>query len=199
MKNKRQYSDQELIAAIRSGGSACEMAMEYMYKKHIDRIVGFIVQRNGSREEAKDIFQDAVVNLLVSIRSGKFEGKSTLGTYLYAISKNLWYRRFNRSLRSDEIKAAQAPDETDSDTPEILLMNNDQEVLLSRLMDQLKDKCKGVLSMWAQKYSMKEIAEALGYGNEQVVRNKKNLCLKELKELVRKHPEVRNLVKELVS
>ena len=53
--------------------------------------------------------------------------------------------------------------------------------------------------MWAQKYSMKEIAAALGYSNEQVVRNKKNHCLKELKELVRKNPEVRNLIGELLT
>ncbi|MEL6251851.1 MAG: hypothetical protein AAFR87_07565 [Bacteroidota bacterium] len=66
-------------------------------------------------------------------------------------------------------------------------------------MDSLKDKCKEVLTMWAQKYSMKEIAEALGYSNEQVVRNKKNHCLKELKELVRKNPEVRNLIGELLK
>ena len=175
----------------RSGGSACDQAMEYLYRHNVDQIVGFIVKRNGSREEAKDVFQDAMVNLLMSIRSGKFEGKSSLHTYLYAISKNLWYRRFNRSVRADEYKASNPTDDKDTITPELTLISDDQHAQLMELMDKLKRNCKEVLYLWAQKYSMKEIAENLGYGNEQVVRNKKNHCLKELKELVRTHPEIR--------
>lgn len=198
MMNRLSYTDEELIQAIKKGGRQCDDAMEYLYRRHVDQTIAFIVTRNGSREEAKDVFQDSLVNLLVSIREGKFEGKSTINTYLYAISKNLWYRRFNRSIREDDYKTTNQGPEAGELTPEISLMDNDQQKLVGDLLNSLKAKCREVLILWAQKFAMKEIADQLGYQNEQVVRNKKNHCLKELKERVRNNPQARSLIHELV-
>ncbi|MDX2246954.1 MAG: sigma-70 family RNA polymerase sigma factor [Bacteroidia bacterium] len=199
MMKRLNYTDEAVIKAIREGGKACDEVMAFLYRRQVEQVVAFITTRNGSREEAKDVFQDALVNLLVAIREGKFEGKSSLNTYLYAISKNLWYRRFNRSVKEDDYKNANAGDEKTDFTPEVHIMDNDQRSLVSNLLGSLKAKCREVLILWAEKYSMKEIAEELGYQNEQVVRNKKNHCLSELKELVRNHPEARTLIEELVG
>ncbi|MEM7375571.1 MAG: sigma-70 family RNA polymerase sigma factor [Bacteroidota bacterium] len=195
----QRYTDQELFAAIQGGGKACDQAIQYLYKKHLEKICKFVTGRNGSREEAKDVFQDAIVNLLVGIQEGKFEQKSSLGTYLYAISKNLWYRRFNRSLKQDNLESAGVSEEIEDGTPEILLMEDHQREMLGDLLSHLKPKCKEVLTLWSQRFSMKEIASQLAYSNEQVVRNKKNHCLKELKEMVRKNPDVQSLMAELVE
>jgi len=197
--NRGNYTDTELISALKAGGSSCDKAMAFIYRKHLDSVLSFIVARNGSREEAKDIFQDAVLSLLMSVQEGKFEGKSSLSTYLHAISKNLWYRRFRRSITADEYKASLSTDEKELGDPEFILVDQDMEKQLQTLMGGLKDKCKEVLTLWAQKYSMKDIATALGYSNEQVVRNKKNHCMKELKEMVRKSPGVRSLIGELLT
>lgn len=193
------YTDTELISALKAGGSTCDKAMAFIYRKHLDSVLSFIMARNGSKEEAKDIFQDAVLSLLMSVQEGKFEGKSSLSTYLHAISKNLWYRRFRRSITADEYKASLNKEEKELGDPEFIMVDQDTEKQLQVLMGELKDKCKEVLTLWAQKYSMKEIATALGYSNEQVVRNKKNHCMKELKELVRKSPGVRSLIGELLT
>lgn len=197
--NRGNYTDTELISALKAGGSSCDQAMAFIYRKHLDSVLSFIMARNGSREEAKDIFQDAVLSLLMSVQEGKFEGKSSLSTYLHAISKNLWYRRFRRSITADEYKASLSTDEKELGDPEFILVDQDMEKQLQTLMGGLKDKCKEVLTLWAQKYSMKDIATALGYSNEQVVRNKKNHCMKELKEMVRKSPGVRSLIGELLT
>jgi RNA polymerase sigma factor (sigma-70 family) len=193
------YQEEQLIADIQAGGTACERAMKYLYRKHVDQISHFVTNRNGSREEAKDVFQDAVINLLVAVQTGKFGGQSSLGTYLFAISKNLWYRRFKRSLKQGEMPEDGPEEASPEPGPERVMMASHEQQLIGGLLMQLKDKCKGVLTLWAQKYAMKEIAERLGYGNEQVVRNKKNHCLKELRHLVAQQPEARKLVQELVG
>ncbi|MEZ4826530.1 MAG: sigma-70 family RNA polymerase sigma factor [Bacteroidia bacterium] len=198
MMKRLNYTDQAVIQAIKTGGRACDDVISFLYRRQVEQVIGFITARNGSREEAKDIFQDAIVNLLVSVREGKFEGKSSITTYLYAISKNLWYRRFNRSVREDEWKNAQ-PDDAQDISPELNMMDTDQRKLVGELLDSLKIKCREVLVLWAEKYSMKEIADQLGYQNEQVVRNKKNHCLNELKEMVQNHPGARALIEELVG
>lgn len=190
-------TDEVLIEAIQKGGKACDQALAYLYRTHMEKVIPFIMARNGSEEEAKDVFQDALVSLLMSIRKGSFEGKSSLQTFLFAISKNLWYRRFNRNQLSENYKANHVEETVEQSTPFVSLMDQDQQKTLEQLLAQLKPKCREVLNLWAQKYSMKEIAAQLGYSGEQVARNKKTACLKELKELVRTNPEIRALVQEM--
>ena len=199
MKQRGTYSDKDLLAMIKEGGLRRDQAMAHLYRQHLGKITAFVRSRNGAEEEAKDVFQDAIINLMESILSGKFEGKSSLSTYLFAISKHLWYRRFSRSQRMEPLDPLQTEQQVAEPEPEILLISQDQQIQLERLLGNLKDKCREVLLLWSMKYSMKEIAEKLGYQNDQVVRNKKNHCMKELKELVRKHPEVRKLVEELTQ
>ncbi|MFT6744957.1 MAG: DNA-binding CsgD family transcriptional regulator, partial [Bacteroidia bacterium] len=57
-----------------------------------------------------------------------------------------------------------------------------------------KDKCKEVLQLWSMSFSMTEIAEKLDYTSSQVVMNKKNLCLKELRKQLADNPNLANLL-----
>lgn len=95
----------------------------------------------------------------------------------------------------------QKQDDNDVDyvSPEILIMEEDRRSGVNEILASLKDKCREVLLMWSQKYSMKEIAQAIGYSNDQVVRNKKNHCMKELKERVRNNPQIRQLIHDWVN
>ena len=199
MRKMQNYSDAELIADIKAGGLRCEKAMEYVYKKHIETVISFITARNGTRDEGKDIFQDAVIQLLLNVQQGVFQGNSALGTYLFAISKNLWYRRFSRVKREETYATQMIPLSTESEDPEMRLMTKDQQAQVGSLLDRLKPKCREVLLLWGRKFAMKEIADRLGYTNEQVVRNKKNLCLKELKEQVQANPELRQWIHEIMG
>lgn len=199
MGKMKKYSDAELLANMKAGGVGCEQAMEYLYKKHIESVISFITTRNGTREEGKDIFQDAVIQLLINVQQGTFQGSSALSTYLFAISKNLWYRRFSKVRREEQYATHMTPLTSDSEDPEVILMSEDRQVQIRSLMDRLKPKCKEVLLLWGSKFAMKEIAEKLGYNNEQVVRNKKNLCLKELKDQVAQQPELRKWIQEMMN
>jgi hypothetical protein len=46
---------------------------------------------------------------------------------------------------------------------------------------------------------MKEILEKLHYENEQVVRNKKYKCLKQLEQLIAAHPSIQQILKNLLN
>ncbi|MEM6345560.1 MAG: sigma-70 family RNA polymerase sigma factor [Bacteroidota bacterium] len=197
--NAKKYTDKQIIEAIRSGGTQCEAMMAYLYPRYVNQIIAFVRERGGKEAEAEDIYQDAIVNLLLAIQDGRFEGRSAVSTYLFAISKNLWYRRFRRHNLEDDYRATLPGDEQDANTPEVLLLEADQHSLLFEVLDQLKDKCREVLGLWSQKYNMKEIAERLGYQNDQVVRNKKNLCLKELKNKLRDQPALRTVLREMLE
>ena len=199
MKQKAAYTDEALLAAIRAGGREREQAMAWLYRRHVEGMVRFITARNGSAEAARDVFQDAVISLLMAVEDGRFRGQSSLSTYLYAIGKNLWYRRFNRSLREESLDGQPLDVPELEPGPDLRYMDQEVGQLMGELLGSLKAKCREVLGLWARKYAMKEIAAELGYANEQVVRNKKNQCLNELKERVRQHPSARQLVAELLD
>ena len=55
-------------------------------------------------------------------------------------------------------------------------------------MTGLGAACQKVLQMWQLSYSMKEIAEELGYKNDAVARKKKRLCMKKLLEILEEAP-----------
>ncbi len=200
MKQQVRYRDKEIIDAIKRGGASRENVTSFLYRKHIHQVVTFIQSRNGSLAEAKDIFQDAIIELLLAVEEDRFEGKSSLSTYLIAMSKNLWFRRFRRlGVEKNYLNTLKEDDQIIHDHPESNILRKDQEQLIEELLDQLPKNCKEVLTLWSLKYSMKEIAHKLRYKNEQIARNRKNNCLKGLKNLLKDRPEVRKMIAELVG
>jgi DNA-directed RNA polymerase specialized sigma subunit len=62
------------------------------------------------------------------------------------------------------------------------------------------EKCKQVLTMfYYDELPIKEILELTDYENEQVLRNKKYKCLKELTEAIKKSPVLYNNIKEALQ
>ncbi len=201
MGKGNSYQDAPLIAALRRGGRAREQAMAELYRAEVEAMVSFIQRQGGDEETARDIFQDAVIQLLTAIESEVFAGQSSLRTYLFAIGKRMWYNRLRRQQTERRYQESLTPEELRviEQTPEGSLMDQHQRELISGVLDQLGQTCREVLTLWSMKYAMKEIAERVGYANEQTARNKKSKCLRSLQELVRERPAVRDLVKELSS
>lgn len=191
------YSEKDIIDDIKSGGSKQDRAIVHLLKKHESKITKFITFRKGSIEDAEDVLQEGITELVLNIRNGRFKGGSSLATYLFAICKNIWYKKFKKLDRSETYKSQQTPDDIDKINPEIQLISEEQKTLILALFDHLKTKCKEVLYLWGLNYSMKEIAEKLAYSNDQVVMNKKNLCLKELRERLKNDQEFIKKVREL--
>ena len=51
-------NDEDILERIRKGD---ERAIDFLYKKHYRMMVNMIIKNNGSEEEAKDIFQEALI------------------------------------------------------------------------------------------------------------------------------------------
>ena len=65
------------------------------------------------------------------------------------------------------------------------------------VMESLGETCKKILlAFYFQNLAMREILKTLEYENEQVVRNKKYKCLKQLEQMMAAQP---GLVKSLKS
>ncbi|MEL6135767.1 MAG: sigma-70 family RNA polymerase sigma factor, partial [Bacteroidota bacterium] len=181
----------------KKGGQSAEQMLTYVYRTYRNQILQRLQQYNASQAEAADVFQDGVIQVLMAVQQDKFRGESSLKTYLSVVCRNLWFKQIRSKDVADRYVQKVDSPEADFESPEWLLLEEDQLTQLQSFLGKLKDKCKDVLNLWARHYSMKEIAEMLGYQNAQVVRNKKNQCLKEVKHKLAQEPLIQSWLSEL--
>ena len=121
-----------------------------------------------------------------------------MSTFLYALTRNIWLNELNRrgrSKRRDEI-FEKGKDKTDLDVSH-LIADRETKMQLMDVVDKLGDICKKILlAFYFENLAIREILQKLDYENEQVVRNKKYKCLKQLEEMIMAEP---NLIKNLKS
>ncbi|MFT5817503.1 MAG: RNA polymerase sigma factor (sigma-70 family) [Lentimonas sp.] len=192
MFESKKISDNELIKMINQGDNAMNQAIEHILDTHATKIEGYIMKQNSSPEEAEDALYEGIAAFIVNVQRGSFNGESTIGTYLTSICKGIWFKKFQRMLVHKKWEAAEL--EKPQNQYEETVITKELKGGLDFLMTNLKDKCKEVLQLWSMSFSMTEIAEKLDYTSSQVVMNKKNLCLKELRKQLADNPNLANLL-----
>jgi len=81
-----------------------------------------------------------------------------------------------------------------------LVIQKESARQLDEVMQRLGTNCLKILrSYYYDNLSIKEILEQLDYENEQVVRNKKYKCLKELDKMIGENPTLKTTLKNLLN
>src|SRR3984885_1596395 len=81
-------------------------AVETIYMRHFNMVQSLILSNNGYPDDARDIFQEAMIILYEKARSGSFELNCQLKTYLYSVCRRLWLKRLNPMQRiSPEVES----------------------------------------------------------------------------------------------
>ena len=167
--------DSEVLTKINNGN---EKALDYLYKKYYRMMVKLVMSNNGTEQEAKDIFQDALIVFWQKAASGNLILTSKISTFLYSICLNLWRKELDRKSRlSNEQK----------ETFEVRDDEKEERIRIVReCIDQLGDNCKKILSYYYfDGLSMNDIAEKLGYANTDTAKTKKYKCKKRLDDHIK--------------
>jgi len=142
-----------------------------------------VVSNNGSSEDAKDIFQEAMIVLYEKVRAGNFELNCQIRTFVYSVSRRLWLKKLmqqNRFTVHDGNEEAVSVD----DEMEEHEKRNSEFAMMERAMGGLGEPCKSLLeAFYMQKRNMQEIAASFGYTNAENAKNQKYKCLMRLKKL----------------
>ena len=158
-------------------------AVESIYKENFNLIQALIVNNNGNTEDAKDIFQEAMIVLYEKVQTGSFELQCQIKTFLYSVSRRLWLKRLlhqNRVTLSDGNENIVSVD----DEVEEHEKRNAEFLMMEKAMSGLGEPCKSLLdAFYMQKKSMQEIASNFGYTNSENAKNQKYKCLMRLKKL----------------
>jgi RNA polymerase sigma factor (sigma-70 family) len=168
-------NEKELFERIRSGD---EKALEFLYKKYYRMMTKMVITNSGTEEEARDIYQDALIVFWQKATSGNLVMTSKISTYIYSICQNLWRKELDRKKRLSN-ETNDTPVSIDTDSAE-------REKIIARCINQLGETCKKVLMYYYfEEMSMQDIAEKLGFANTDTAKTKKYKCKKKLDELVK--------------
>ena len=172
--------DRELLQGL---ARSDDKALEIIYLENFPVILRMVQQNNGSDDDAKDLFQEAMIILYEKVQQGDFDLYSKLKTFLYAVCRRLWLKKLQGNTwigLSDHLEET-LPLE---DTMEEHEKRDEQFRIMQRSMGSLGEPCKTLLAdYYLHKRSMQDIAEKFGYTNAENAKNQKYKCLMRLKKL----------------
>jgi RNA polymerase sigma factor (sigma-70 family) len=158
-------------------------AIETIYKENYNLVQAIVINNSGTSEDAKDIFQEAMIVLYEKVQSGTFELNCQIKTFVYSVSRRLWLKRLmqqNRFNLSDGHGESVSVDEEMEDHEK----RNAEFIMMEKAMNGLGEPCKSLLeAFYLQKKSMQDIAMSFGYTNSENAKNQKYKCLMRLKKL----------------
>lgn len=158
--------------------------IEAIYRDNYPMIQAFILNNNGNSDEARDIFQEAMIVIYEKAVSGTFELNCLLKTYLYSVCRRLWLKRLQQLQRYvDLVENVEETVVVDEDL-EIHDKHNANFAIMENAMNKIGEPCKSLLdAYYIQKKNMQEIAADFGYTNADNAKTQKYKCLVRLKKL----------------
>jgi RNA polymerase sigma factor (sigma-70 family) len=145
-----------------------------LYKKAFPVVAKYISRMGGSFDEAKDVFQDALVALYEKSRVLAIDNETA---YLVGTAKNLWLKRYRQTNQNVPLADIDLFD-AETDTPS----NN----RLMRFLETAGNKCMELLKgFYYDELSLTEIADKFGYSGVRSATVQKYKCLEKVRETIK--------------
>ena len=178
---KADTNEQALLKGLALNDSK---AIETIYKDNFTMVQAFILQNNGSYDDARDIFQEAMIALYEKAQNESFVLTCQIKTYVYSICRRLWLKRLQQLGRySNQVDSLDETVPVEEDL-EIHEKRNAEFAIMDRAMNSLGEPCKSLLEgYYLKKMGMQELAAEFGYTNADNAKNQKYKCLMRLKKL----------------
>ncbi len=175
--NRSKESD--LVDKLRIGNSD---SLKEVYKVYFPVVKSLVLRNNGSEYEAKDVFQDSVILLFEKLQQPGFSLTCSIKTFLYAVSRRLWLKKWNEK----KVKVYDTQFEAEPESLDELFKSyeNQQDDLkkMNEALEKLGQPCGSLLKdYYISDLSMIQIAEKYGYTNAENAKNQKYKCLQRLK------------------
>lgn len=171
--------DIKIIELLKSGKE--DIAFLKLYKNY-PPIEKLVLSKGGSKEDAKDVFQDALIIFYEKVVGTEFKLTSAISTYVYSVSRFIWKDRLIK-IKGNKI-IGESIDVASDDELELQNAIEKEKKLkkVERVLTQIGDKCLQLLKLfYYEGLSMKKIATKLGFKSENVAKNQKYKCLERAK------------------
>lgn len=158
--------------------------IESIYRDNYPMVQAFILNNSGNGDEARDIFQEAMIVLFEKAVSGSFELNCQLKTYIYSVCRRLWLKRLQQLQRYGSLVENVEDTVSVDEDLEMHEKHNTDFIQMETAMNKIGEPCKSLLdAYYIQKKNMQEIAADFGYTNADNAKTQKYKCLLRLKKI----------------
>lgn len=170
-------NDQKIIELIKSQRQDNVFPELYKYFPVVKKLV---LANGGNKEDAEDLYQEALIVFYKKARTPDFRLTSSINTYLYSICRYMWKDRLKKQNKTAFVEIQ----ENIVDEREMIeeVEKEKQFLLAEKAVSELGERCKKLLiQFYVHAKKLKDIAKSMGYNSEKTAKNQKYKCLESAK------------------
>ncbi|MBI1185257.1 sigma-70 family RNA polymerase sigma factor [bacterium] len=153
-----------------------------------------VLANGGTEEDAKDIFQEAVLVLLQKVVDDQERINCSLKTYLTTVCRYQWNNKRNKLNFKNTTSSYNFSMESAADESKDFESEEAQFALIEKALNSIGDKCKNLLqSFYLLNQSMEQIAQKFGFASVNSAKTQKYKCIERARAEVMKQTELKKV------
>src|SRR6267154_3679922 len=134
--------DEELIGRIAGGD---RLAMQVLYARHHVRVYRFLLRLVRNEATAEDLMSEVFLD--VWRQASRFEGRSSVSTWVLAIARFKALSSFRRRTEGELTDEVAAAIEDPADDPAVELQKKDQSAVLRQCLEALSVEHREIIDL----------------------------------------------------
>jgi len=141
-----------------------------------------ILSKGGSKEDAKDVFQEALIIFYEKVMSTDFKLTSAIATYVYSVSRFIWKDQLIKRKGNQTLELSFEFTSEEESEFQKAIEREEKFKQLEGVLTQIGEKCLQILKLfYYDGLKMKAIALKVGLKSEKIAKNQKYKCLERAK------------------
>lgn len=164
-----------------------------LYQDNFVKITKFVKNNSGNQSDAEDLFQDAMMVLVEKLRQDDFQLTASIDTYVYAICKNLWFKKLRNKNFELSVEELQSFDFLNSINEAI----EDEKTYLEKLKGYLlniTEHCNRLIQdIFFKEKAIEQIQKDYGYSTRHNAQNQKHKCVEQIRKIKEKEETLKKI------
>ena len=173
------HHDHHLIEALRTNDP---QGIRRIYDLYAPQAQRWVYSRNGSVDDARDVFQEALMVVYEKASDPAFQLTCPLGALLFVLYSRKWVDKIRQKNRESKVRIEEenrytATVEADALTlAEEALQLQANQTRMASTFEQLSELCRQLLGLLAKGISPQETATQLQMNSVDTLYRRKNAC-----------------------
>ncbi len=177
------HTDQRFVTGLLQNDT---ILVKEIYDRFSGKVKGYIIQNNGSEDDAADIFQEALIDIYPQPRNNALQHTTPSDPFILLICKRKWLNELKKRGRQRVTNEPEQLSNIGEDVfalAEQLQAQDDKAKLFMAMFEKLGERCREVIRKCLGGKPQDEVATELGV-TYAYLRKKKSECTAELIKLI---------------
>ncbi|MCK4922053.1 MAG: hypothetical protein KAS71_13470 [Bacteroidales bacterium] len=182
------YKDKEILDGIRQHD---HKVLNYIYENVFPIIENMIINSGGGINQAKDVFQDAMIVVYRKIGAEGLILNCKFTTYMYSVCRNLWFQelKYGDRILGNSVRDLEEVQEADYDSE----YKNAMYEIFDEHLQALSKDCQKILNLHFTNFSIEDIKEVMEYKNSHYTIDRKYRCKQSLIKRIMNDPRFKEI------